>query len=89
MGYAATSADEAPRTASAVSAWYILRMPMTAEDVIRFLKAREPALLQAGWPTRTTPIHFKAFDKDRPAWATGSSVRPDDVDAIPDDEFPS
>lgn len=57
------------------------------EDVIRFLKRVNQTLLKLdGDPN--DPIHFKAFDK---AGCLGHRVirTPDDVDAIPDDEFPS
>tara|TARA_R110001592_G_scaffold87235_5_gene257705 strand:- start:20762 stop:21988 length:1227 start_codon:yes stop_codon:yes gene_type:complete len=56
-------------------------------DVIRFLKRVNQTLLKLdGDPN--DPIHFKAFDK---AGCLGHRVirTPDDVDAIPDDEFPS
>ncbi|MCK8515127.1 carboxylate--amine ligase [Methylonatrum kenyense] len=57
------------------------------EDVIRFLKRVNQTLLKLdGDPN--DPIHFKAFDK---AGCLGHRVirTPDDVDAIPDDEFPA
>jgi len=57
------------------------------EDVVRFLKRVNQTLLKLdGDPN--DPIHFKAFDK---AGCLGHRVirTPDDVDAIPDDEFPS
>ncbi|WLD58303.1 carboxylate--amine ligase [Salinispirillum sp. LH 10-3-1] len=57
------------------------------EDVIRFLKRVNQTLLKLdGDPN--DPIHFKAFDK---AGCLGHRVirTPDDVDGIPDDEFPS
>lgn len=57
------------------------------EDVMRFLKRVNQTLLKLdGDPN--DPIHFKAFDK---AGCLGHRVirTPDDVDAIPDDEFPS
>lgn len=57
------------------------------EDVMRFLKRVNQTLLKLdGDPN--DPIHFKAFDK---AGCMGHRVirTPDDVDAIPDDEFPS
>jgi len=57
------------------------------DDVTRFLKRVNQTLLKLdGDPN--DPIHFKAFDK---AGCLGHRVirTPDDVDAIPDDEFPS
>lgn len=57
------------------------------DDVIRFLKRVNQTLLKLdGDPN--DPIHFKAFDK---AGCLGHRVirTPDDVDAIPDNEFPS
>jgi len=57
------------------------------EDVIRFLKRVNQALLKLdGDPN--DPIHFKAFDK---AGCLGHRVirTPDDVDAIPEEEFPA
>ena len=57
------------------------------EDVIRFLRRVNQTLLKLdGDPN--DPIHFKAFDK---AGCLGHRVirTPDDVDAIPDDEFPA
>ncbi|MCL5042616.1 MAG: carboxylate--amine ligase [Gammaproteobacteria bacterium] len=57
------------------------------EDVIRFLKRVNQTLLKLdGDPN--DPIHFKAFDK---AGCLGHRVirTPDDVDGIPDDEFPA
>tara|TARA_R110001599_G_scaffold170492_4_gene360695 strand:+ start:258 stop:1484 length:1227 start_codon:yes stop_codon:yes gene_type:complete len=57
------------------------------DDVIRFLKRVNQTLLKLdGDPN--DPIHFKAFDK---AGCLGHRVirTPEDVDAIPDDEFPS
>lgn len=57
------------------------------EDVIRFLKRVNQTLLKLdGDPN--DPIHLKAFDK---AGCLGHRVitTPDDVEAIPDDEFPS
>ncbi|OPL14876.1 MAG: carboxylate--amine ligase [delta proteobacterium MLS_D] len=56
-------------------------------DVIRFLKRVNQALLKLdGDPN--DPIHFKAFDK---AGCLGHRVirTPDDVDAIPEEEFPA
>jgi len=56
-------------------------------DVMRFLKRVNQTLLKLdGDPN--DPIHLKAFDK---AGCLGHRVirTPDDVDAIPDDEFPS
>lgn len=56
-------------------------------DVIRFLQRVNQALLKLdGDPN--DPIHLKAFDK---AGCLGHRVvrTPDDVDAIPDEEFPS
>lgn len=57
------------------------------EDVVRFLRRVNQTLLKLdGDPN--DPIHFKAFDK---AGCLGHRVvrTPDDVDAIPDDEFPA
>ena len=57
------------------------------EDVVRFLKRVNQTLLKLdGDPN--DPIHVKAFDK---AGCLGHRVirTPDDVDAIPDEEFPS
>ncbi|MEJ2644746.1 MAG: carboxylate--amine ligase [Gammaproteobacteria bacterium] len=57
------------------------------EDVIRFLRRVNQTLLKLdGDPN--DPIHFKAFDK---AGCLGHRVirTPDDVDAIPDEEFPA
>ncbi len=57
------------------------------EDVIRFLKRVNQTLLKLdGDPN--DPIHFKAFDK---AGCLGHRVirTPDDVDAIPEEEFPA
>ena len=57
------------------------------DDVIRFLKRVNQTLLKLdGDPN--DPIHFKAFDK---AGCLGHRVirTPEDVDAIPDEEFPS
>lgn len=57
------------------------------EDVIRFLKRVNQTLLKLdGDPN--DPIHFKAFDK---AGCLGHRVirTPDDVDGIPDEEFPA
>ena len=57
------------------------------EDVIRFLKRVNQTLLKLdGDPN--DPIHVKAFDK---AGCLGHRVirTPDDVDGIPDEEFPS
>lgn len=57
------------------------------EDVIRFLKRVNQTLLKLdGDPN--DPIHIKAFDK---AGCLGHRVirTPDDVDAIPDEEFPA
>jgi hypothetical protein len=57
------------------------------DDVIRFLKRVNQTLLKlAGDPN--DPIHFKAFDK---AGCLGHRVirTPDDVDGIPDEEFPA
>lgn len=57
------------------------------DDVIRFLKRVNQALLKLdGDPN--DPIHFKAFDK---AGCLGHRVirTPDDVDAIPEEEFPA
>jgi hypothetical protein len=57
------------------------------DDVIRFLKRVNETLLKLdGDPN--DPIHFKAFDK---AGCLGHRVirTPDDVDAIPDEEFPA
>ncbi|MEQ3637432.1 carboxylate--amine ligase [Alcanivorax sp.] len=57
------------------------------EDVIRFLKRVNQTLLKLdGDPN--DPIHLKAFDK---AGCLGHRVirTPDDVDGIPDEEFPS
>ena len=57
------------------------------EDVIRFLRRVNQTLLKLdGDPN--DPIHFKAFDK---AGCLGHRVirTPDDVDAIPEDEFPA
>ncbi|SDU01843.1 ATP-grasp domain-containing protein [Halopseudomonas salegens] len=57
------------------------------EDVIRFLKRVNQTLLKLdGDPN--DPIHFKAFDK---AGCLGHRVirTPDEVDGIPDDEFPA
>lgn len=57
------------------------------EDVIRFLKRVNQTLLKLdGDPN--DPIHFKAFDK---AGCLGHRVirTPDEVDGIPDEEFPA
>lgn len=57
------------------------------DDVVRFLKRVNQTLLKLdGDPN--DPIHFKAFDK---AGCLGHRVirTPDDVDAIPDEEFPA
>ncbi|MFX4228362.1 MAG: ATP-grasp domain-containing protein [Porticoccaceae bacterium] len=57
------------------------------DDVIRFLKRVNQTLLKLdGDPN--DPIHFKAFDK---AGCLGHRVirTPDDVDGIPDEEFPA
>jgi hypothetical protein len=57
------------------------------EDVVRFLRRVNQTLLKLdGDPN--DPIHFKAFDK---AGSLGHRVirTPDEVDAIPDDEFPA
>ncbi|MHA7880122.1 MAG: ATP-grasp domain-containing protein [Saccharospirillum sp.] len=57
------------------------------EDVTRFLKRVNQTLLKlAGDPN--DPIHFKAFDK---AGCLGHRVirTPDEVDGIPDEEFPA
>ncbi len=57
------------------------------DDVIRFLKRVNQTLLKLdGDPN--DPIHFKAFDK---AGCLGHRVirTPDDVDAIPEEEFPA
>lgn len=57
------------------------------EDVVRFLRRVNQTLLKLdGDPN--DPIHLKAFDK---AGCLGHRVvrTPDDVDAIPDDEFPA
>ncbi|WP_111640505.1 ATP-grasp domain-containing protein [Marinimicrobium alkaliphilum] len=57
------------------------------EDVVRFLKRVNQTLLKLdGDPN--DPIHVKAFDK---AGCLGHRLirTPDDVDGIPDDEFPS
>ncbi len=57
------------------------------EDVIRFLRRVNQTLLKLdGDPN--DPIHFKAFDK---AGCLGHRVirTPDDVDSIPEDEFPA
>jgi len=57
------------------------------EDVIRFLRRVNQTLLKLdGDPN--DPIHFKAFDK---AGCLGHRVirTPDEVDAIPDEEFPA
>lgn len=57
------------------------------EDVIRFLKRVNQTLLKLdGDPN--DPIHFKAFDK---AGCLGHRVirTPDEVDSIPDEEFPA
>lgn len=57
------------------------------EDVVRFLRRVNQTLLKLdGDPN--DPIHFKAFDK---AGCLGHRVirTPDEVDAIPDDEFPA
>lgn len=57
------------------------------EDVVRFLKRVNQTLLKLdGDPN--DPIHFKAFDK---AGCLGHRVirTPDDVDSIPDEEFPA
>lgn len=56
-------------------------------DVIRFLKRVNQTLLKLdGDPN--DPIHFKAFDK---AGCLGHRVirAPDDIDSIPDEEFPA
>ena len=57
------------------------------EDVVRFLKRVNQTLLKLdGDPN--DPIHFKAFDK---AGCLGHRVirAPDDIDSIPDEEFPA
>ncbi len=57
------------------------------EDVVRFLRRVNQTLLKLdGDPN--DPIHFKAFDK---AGCLGHRVirTPDEVDAIPEDEFPA
>ncbi len=57
------------------------------DDVVRFLKRVNQTLLKLhGDPN--DPIHFKAFDK---AGCLGHRVirTPDDVDSIPDEEFPA
>jgi hypothetical protein len=57
------------------------------DDVVRFLRRVNQTLLKLdGDPN--DPIHFKAFDK---AGCLGHRVirTPDDVDAIPDEEFPA
>lgn len=57
------------------------------EDVVRFLRRVNQTLLKLdGDPN--DPIHFKAFDK---AGCLGHRVirTPDEVDGIPDDEFPA
>ncbi|ORW65765.1 carboxylate--amine ligase [Mycolicibacter senuensis] len=57
------------------------------DDVIRFLKRVNQTLLKLdGDPN--DPIHFKAFDK---AGCLGHRVirAPDDIDSIPDEEFPA
>jgi hypothetical protein len=57
------------------------------EDVVRFLRRVNQTLLKLdGDPN--DPIHFKAFDK---AGSLGHRVirTPDEVDVIPDDEFPA
>ncbi|MEE4637450.1 MAG: carboxylate--amine ligase [Wenzhouxiangella sp.] len=57
------------------------------DDVIRFLRRVNQTLLKLdGDPN--DPIHFKAFDK---AGCLGHRVirTPDDVDSIPEDEFPA
>ena len=57
------------------------------EDVVRFLKRVNQTLIKLdGDPN--DPIHLKAFDK---AGCLGHRVirTPDEVDAIPDDEFPA
>ncbi|GAA3965736.1 ATP-grasp domain-containing protein [Allohahella marinimesophila] len=57
------------------------------DDVVRFLRRVNQTLLKLdGDPN--DPIHFKAFDK---AGCLGHRVirTPDDVDGIPDDEFPA
>ncbi|MEZ0364273.1 acetyl-CoA carboxylase biotin carboxylase subunit family protein [Mycobacterium sp. pUA109] len=57
------------------------------DDVIRFLKRVNQTLLKLdGDPN--DPIHFKAFDK---AGCLGHRVirTPDDIDSIPDEEFPA
>jgi hypothetical protein len=57
------------------------------EDVVRFLKRVNQTLIKLdGDPN--DPIHFKAFDK---AGCLGHRVirTPDEVDNIPDDEFPA
>lgn len=57
------------------------------EDVIRFLKRVNQTLLKLDGDLND-PIHFKAFDK---AGCLGHRVirTPDDVDGIPDEEFPA
>ena len=57
------------------------------DDVVRFLRRVNQTLLKLdGDPN--DPIHFKAFDK---AGCLGHRIirTPDDVDAIPDEEFPA
>ncbi len=57
------------------------------DDVVRFLKRVNQTLLKLdGDPN--DPIHFKAFDK---AGCLGHRVirAPDDIDSIPDEEFPA
>ena len=57
------------------------------EDVIRFLRRVNQTLLKLDGDLND-PIHFKAFDK---AGCLGHRVirMPDDVDAIPEEEFPA
>ena len=57
------------------------------EDVIRFLKRVNQTLLKLDGDVND-PIHFKAFDK---AGCLGHRVirTPDEVDGIPDEEFPA
>lgn len=65
----------------------IFEEALDREDVIRFLKRVNQTLLKLdGDPN--DPIHIKAFDK---AGCLGHRVirTPDDVDAIPDEEFPA
>lgn len=57
------------------------------EDVVRFLRRVNQTLLKLDGDLND-PIHFKAFDK---AGCLGHRVirTPDDVDAIPEEEFPA